>query len=172
MGKLGKNICNSYEGKGLTRLITKLSPSNQLTERTTNGQRKTNRKVDKGCEETLHWAEKSSSSQASKKKDAQLCSWYYMDTLEQYRETTFIYFIPDGSDGKEPACSAGDPGSIPESGRSPGEGKGNPFQYSCLENPMDRGAWWAFSPRGRKESNTTEQLTWLFLTLWKKERNW
>ena len=68
IGKLGKNICNSYEGKGLTRLITKLSPSNQLTERTTNGQRKTNRKVDKGCEETLHRAEKSSSSQASKKK--------------------------------------------------------------------------------------------------------
>ena len=55
-------------------------------------------------------------------------------------ETTFICFIPDGSDGKESACNAGDPGSISESGRSPGEGKGNPFQYSCLENPMDRGA--------------------------------
>ena len=48
-----------------------------------------------------------------------------------------------GSDGKESACNAGDPGSIPESGRSPGEGNGNPFQYSCLENPMDRGAWHA-----------------------------
>ena len=40
------------------------------------------------------------------------------------------------------ACNAGDPGSIPESGRSPGEGNGNPLQYSCLENPMDAGAWW------------------------------
>ena len=45
-----------------------------------------------------------------------------------------------GSDGKESACSAGDTGSIPGSGRSPGEGNGNPFQYSCLENSMDRGA--------------------------------
>ena len=63
-----------------------------------------------------------------------------MDTLEQYKETTFTYFIPDGSDGKEPACNAGDPGSIPGSGRSPGEGNGNPLQYSCLENPMDRRA--------------------------------
>ena len=46
-----------------------------------------------------------------------------------------------GSDGKESARNAGDPGSIPESGRSPGEGNGNPLQYSCLKNPMDRGAW-------------------------------
>ena len=49
-------------------------------------------------------------------------------------------FILDGSDGKESACEAGDPSSISESGRSPGGGNGNPFQYSCLENPMDRGA--------------------------------
>ena len=48
-----------------------------------------------------------------------------------------------GSDGKESACNVGDPGSTPGSGRSPGEGNGNPLQYSCLENPMDRGAWWA-----------------------------
>ena len=44
---------------------------------------------------------------------------------------------------KESACNAGDPGSIPESGRSPGEGNGNPLQYSFLENSMERGAWWA-----------------------------
>ena len=44
---------------------------------------------------------------------------------------------------KESTCNAGDLGLIPESGRSPGEGNGNPLQYSCLENPMDRGAWWA-----------------------------
>ena len=48
-----------------------------------------------------------------------------------------------GSDDKESVCNAGDPGPIPGSGRSPGEGNGNPLQYSCLENPMDRGAWWA-----------------------------
>ena len=44
--------------------------------------------------------------------------------------------------GKESACNAGDSGLIPESGTSPGEGNGNPLQYSCLENPMNRGAWW------------------------------
>ena len=49
----------------------------------------------------------------------------------------------DGSDGKEYTCNVGDLGSIPELGRSPGEGKGYPVQYSCLENPMDRGTWWA-----------------------------
>ena len=49
--------------------------------------------------------------------------------------------FPGGSDGKESACSAGDPGSIPGSGRSPGEGKGTPLQCSCLENSMDKGAW-------------------------------
>ena len=47
--------------------------------------------------------------------------------------------------------------SIPESERSPGEGNGNPLQYSCLENSMDRGAWWGYSPRGHKESDMTEQ---------------
>ena len=48
---------------------------------------------------------------------------------------------PGGSDGKESACDAGALGSIPGWGRSPGEGNGNLFQYSCLENPMDRGVW-------------------------------
>ena len=51
--------------------------------------------------------------------------------------------FPGGSDGEESACNAGDPGSILGSGRSPGVGNGNPIQYSCLENPMDRGAWQA-----------------------------
>ena len=46
-------------------------------------------------------------------------------------------------EGSQTACTAGDPCSIPGSGRSPGEGNGNPLQYSCLENPMDGGAWWA-----------------------------
>ena len=48
-----------------------------------------------------------------------------------------------GSDGKASVCSAGDLGSIPRLGRSPGEGNGSPLQYSCLENPMHREAWWA-----------------------------
>ena len=47
------------------------------------------------------------------------------------------------SDGTESACNAGDLGSVPGSGRSPGGGNGNPLQYPCLENPTDRGAWWA-----------------------------
>ena len=51
--------------------------------------------------------------------------------------------FPGGSDGKESACSAGGLGSIPGSGRSSGEGNGYPLQCSCLENPMDRGAWQA-----------------------------
>ena len=48
---------------------------------------------------------------------------------------------PGGSDGKESAHNAGDPGSIPRLGRSPGEGNGYPLQYSCLDNPLDREAW-------------------------------
>ena len=48
-----------------------------------------------------------------------------------------------GSDAKESACNTGNPVSIPELGRSPGKGHGNPLQYSSLENPMDREAWWA-----------------------------
>ena len=51
--------------------------------------------------------------------------------------------FPDGSDGKESACNSGDSGSIPESGRFPREGNDYPVQYPCLENSMDRGAWWA-----------------------------
>ena len=51
--------------------------------------------------------------------------------------------LPGDSDSKEPACNAGDLASVPELGRSPGGGHGNPLQCSYLENPMDRGAWWA-----------------------------
>ena len=75
--------------------------------------------------------------------------------------------FPGSSEVKASACNVEDLGSIPGSGRSPGEGNGNPLQYSCLENPMDGGAWWAAeshgrrsllgcSPWGRKESDTTE----------------
>ena len=51
--------------------------------------------------------------------------------------------LPGGSDGEEPTCNAGEVNSIPGLGRSPGKGTDNLLQYSCLENPMDRGAWWA-----------------------------
>ena len=51
--------------------------------------------------------------------------------------------VAGGSDDEESACNAGDLGSFPVLGRSPGEGNGNLLQYSCLENSMDRGAWWA-----------------------------
>ena len=51
--------------------------------------------------------------------------------------------FPGGSEVKNLPANAGDPGSVPGLGRSPGEGNGNPLQYSCLENPMDRGAWWS-----------------------------
>ena len=54
-----------------------------------------------------------------------------------------IRHLTGGSDSKESACNAGDPDLIPESGRSPGGGNGDPLQYSCLENPTDRGAWGA-----------------------------
>ena len=60
----------------------------------------------------------------------------------QYNYFSFWGF-PGGSDGKQSACNAGDLGLIPGSGRSPGEGNGNPLQYSCLENAMDIGAWQA-----------------------------
>ena len=63
--------------------------------------------------------------------------------------------FPGGSDGKESACHAGDLGLIPRSGRSPGEGNGYSLQYSCLENSMDRGAWWA------TVHGVTKNWTWL-----------
>ena len=62
--------------------------------------------------------------------------------------------FPGGSDGKESACSAGDLGLIPRLGRSTGERNGNPLEYSCLENPMDRGAWRATIHGVTKESDT------------------
>ena len=56
---------------------------------------------------------------------------------------TYSDMLNGGSNGKGSACNMGDLGSIPGSGKSPGERNGNPLQYSCLENSMDRGAWWA-----------------------------
>ena len=67
--------------------------------------------------------------------------------------------FPGGPDSKELACIAGDSGSILGSGRSPGEGNGNPLQYFCLENSMDRGACRTTVHGGHKESDMTERLT-------------
>ena len=69
-------------------------------------------------------------------------------TIARTEQTGF----PGGSDDEEPACRAGDPGSISGLGRSPGEGHGNPLQYSYPKNPMDGGAWW-HSPWGHKEGS-------------------
>ena len=75
--------------------------------------------------------------------------WTFRHRVGQTESSTDIcstcstWGFPGGSAGKESACNARDPGSIPGLGRSPGEGHGNPLQYSCLENPMDRGVWQA-----------------------------
>ena len=67
--------------------------------------------------------------------------------------------FPSGSNCKEFACSAGYLGLIPGLGRFPGEGNGNPLQYFCLENPIDRRSLVGYSPWGRRESDVTERLT-------------
>ena len=67
--------------------------------------------------------------------------------------------FPGGSEVKASACNVGDLGSIPGLGRSPGEGNGNPLQYSCLENPMDRGACWATVHRVAKSRTRLSDFT-------------
>ena len=77
-------------------------------------------------------------------------------SLESFdSDSTLEGGFPGGSNDKESTCNAGDPGLTPGSGRSPGEGKRNPIQYSCLENPMDIGAWWT-TVRGVTESDTIQ----------------
>ena len=87
----------------------------------------------------------------------------YMPKCQQHiflMGVIIIYLFPyhGGSDSKESACNVGDLGSVPRSGRFPGEGNSNLLQYSCLENSMDRRAWRGYSPRGLKESDTTETI--------------
>ena len=67
--------------------------------------------------------------------------------------------FPGGPVGKQPARDVGDAGSIPGCGRSPGEGNGNPLQYSCLKNPMDRGAWLATVHQVAKSWKQLKQLS-------------
>ena len=77
---------------------------------------------------------------------------YHLYSSQNY--SAFLGF-PGGSVVRIPPASAGDLGSVPGLGRSPGEGNGNPFQYSCLENLMGRGAWQATVNGVAKESDTT-----------------
>ena len=77
---------------------------------------------------------------------------------------TCLQGFPGSSDGKASAYNAEDLGSIPMSGRSPGEGNGNPLQYSCLENPVDRGAWWAAAHRVTKSRARLSDFTSLHFT--------
>ena len=83
-----------------------------------------------------------------------------MVLLEQLKSIKYsclkqIWGFPAGSDGKESACNAGDPGSIPGLGGSPGEGNGNPLQCSCLENPHGQRNLAGYSPWDYKESGMT-----------------
>ena len=75
-----------------------------------------------------------------------------------YLTSNFDQGFPGGSVVKSPPAKAGITVSTPGWGRSAGEGNGNPLQYSCLEHPMDRGAWWATVHRVTKELDTTERL--------------
>ena len=70
--------------------------------------------------------------------------------------------FPSGSEVKASACNEGDLGSVPGTGRSSGEGNGNPLQYSCLENPMDRGAWWATVHGVAKSRTQLSDFTFTF----------
>ena len=72
------------------------------------------------------------------------------------------YFFPGGLQGKASACSAGDPGLIPGLGRSPGEGNGDPLQYSCLENPMGGGVWQATVHGVTKSRTQQSDFTFTF----------
>ena len=74
----------------------------------------------------------------------------------KYLNLLIIYDFSGGSNGKASAYNAGDLGSIPGLGRSPGEGNGNPLQYSCLGNPMYGGAWVGYSPWGHKKLDMPE----------------
>ena len=84
------------------------------------------------------------------------------DTTMYLKEIKPFLGFPAGSEVKGPACNAGDLGSIPGLERSPGEGNGNPLQYSCLENPMDRGAWWATVHRVAKSRTRLSDFTFTF----------
>ena len=98
-------------------------------------------------------------------KDNSYPNYKYFMWLFKRSILTFIYarvMSSGGSDGKASVYNAGDLGSIPESGRSPGEGNGNPLQFSCLENPMDGGGWWATVHGVAKSQTRLSDFTFTF----------
>ena len=92
-----------------------------------------------GVQRPCIWCQKGK--KRKKKKDLALIMFCFFNLAASYMD--LLNCFPGGSEVKESASNAGDLGSIPGSGRSPGEGNGNPLQDSCLENPMDGGVWWA-----------------------------
>ena len=96
------------------------------------------------------------------------CSQKFFQLYKSHQCTNhfrrFECLFPGGSQVKVSACNAGDLGLIPGSGRSPGEGNGTPLQYSCLENPMDRGAWWATVHGVAKSQTRLRDLTFISLS--------
>ena len=91
-----------------------------------------------------------------------------LTTMKKQDSSLYLSSIPlmggkSGSEVKASACNAGDLGSIPGLGRSPGEGNGNPLQYSCLENPMDWGAWWAAVHRVTKSRTGLSDFSYLLI---------
>ena len=92
------------------------------------------------------------------------CSYFTLTLI--FVTICIVLFVllgfPVGSEVKVSACNAGDTGLIPGLGRSLGEGNGNPLQYSCLENPMDRGAWWATVHRVAKSQTQLSDFTFTF----------
>ena len=90
-----------------------------------------------------------------------IISYFYLSAFD-------LLGCPGGAEVKASACNVGDLGSISESGRSPGEGDDNTFSYSCLENPMDRGAWWdTVHGAGKSQTRLSEQH--FNFSLWKAQ---
>ena len=96
---------------------------------------------------------------------AQNWTWLkWLSSSSSRQSESIILWFPGGSDDKASACHAADLSSIPGLGRSSGEGNGNPLQYSCLENPMDRGAWWAIVHGVTKSQTCLSEFTSLHFT--------
>ena len=94
---------------------------------------------------------------------ARVLEWVAIALSISYMERSLTLLgFPGGSDGNESACNAGEPGLIPELGRSPGEGNGYPLKYSCLENSMKRGVWWAKSMRSQRIGHNWVITTFTF----------
>ena len=113
--------------------------------------------------EIFGWKWQESHSNHFQKKDLCNQTSKYQGWTDIVVDYVFIIELPQWLSGEESACNAGDAGSIPGSGASPGGGHGSPLQYSCLENPMDRGAWQATVPRvtkGRTQLKRLSTCTW------------